>query len=260
MKVLTSRRIQEIVDLLQKEGFVSAKDLSKQFNVSMETIRKDLIFLEEKGIAKKEFGGASLSLLGVEKNLEFRKNHEDQKRQIAKYASELLRSHHSMIIDGGSTTLACVQYINLLPSMDIFTNSLSVCKLLNANLHNVFLLPGKKREKNDTLIGNWTERYLKTIHVDLCLLGTSGLLDCNGPTAHSYQELSVKQAMMAQSDLVYILTDSSKFQEKGLHTYASWDAIDAVITDSYLPSNTYSQICKKVEVYVTEKESYEKDC
>ena len=67
MKLPTSKRIQEIVDLLQKEGYVKAKDLSEKYNVSMETIRKDLMFLEEKGVAQKEYGGASISQLGVDR-------------------------------------------------------------------------------------------------------------------------------------------------------------------------------------------------
>lgn len=217
MKLPTSKRIQEIVDLLQKEGYVKAKDLSEKYHVSMETIRKDLMFLEEKGVAQKEYGGASLSQLGVEKNLEFRKYHEDDKKEIAKYATELLREHHSMILDGGTTTQACVQYINLLPSMDIVTNSLNACRQLNADLHHVFLLPGKKRQKNDALVGNWTEKYLRSVHVDICLLGTSGILESEGPTAHSYQELSTKQAMIEQSDLVFVLADSRKKDCTHLH-------------------------------------------
>ena len=259
MKLPTSKRIQKIVDLLQKEGYVKAKDLSEKYHVSMETIRKDLMFLEEKGVAQKEYGGASLSQLGVEKNLEFRKYHEDDKKEIAKYAAELLREHHSMILDGGTTTQACVQYINLLPSMDIVTNSLNACRQLNADLHNVFLLPGKKRQKNDALVGNWTEKYLRSIQVDICLLGTSGILGGEGPTAHSYQELSTKQSMITQSDLVFVLADSSKFQEKGMHTFASWDEIDGIITDHNLSPKLYSQFSKKVQVYVAREESDEKN-
>lgn len=57
----------------------------------------------------------------------------------------------------------------------------------------MFLLPGKKREKNNSVIGNWTEEYLDRIQVDVCLLGTAGLWNSMGPTCHSYQEISTKQ-------------------------------------------------------------------
>ena len=81
-----------------------------------------------------------------------------------------------------------------------------------------FLLPGRKREKNEAVIGNWTEQFLKTIHVDVCLLGTSGIYQSNGPTSHSYQEIGTKQLMIEQSDLSYVLCDSSKFKEQTLRT------------------------------------------
>ena len=72
MTITATKRLQEIVDLLDQKGYVKAKDLSQKYQVSMETIRKDLTFLEEKGVVKKEYGGATLATLGVEKNIEFR--------------------------------------------------------------------------------------------------------------------------------------------------------------------------------------------
>lgn len=250
MKLSTSKRVQAIADLLQEKNYVKAKELSTLYDVSMETIRKDLTYLEEKGVAKKEYGGASLSLLGLEKGLEFRKHHEENKKEIARYTAELLKEYHSLIIDSGTTCQSCVQYINLLPSMDIVTNSLDVCRQLNGNQHNVFMAPGKKREKNNSLIGNWTEKYLGSIQVDICLLGTSGLLGSEGPSAHSYQELSTKQMMIAQSDMVYVLADSSKFQEKGMHTIVGWDKIDGIITDHNISSKIYNEFRKKVPIFI----------
>lgn len=254
MRIPTSKRLQEIVSQLEENGFVKAKDLSEQYEVSMETIRKDLIFLEEKGIAKKEYGGASISTLGVEKNLEYRKSHEDAKKEIARFAARMLMEHHSLILDSGSTCQACVSYINLLPSLDIITNSLGAFEQLNGNVHNVFLTGGKKREKNQALIGDWTERYLETVQVDVCFLGTSGLLGNMGPTSHSYQELGVKKKMIQRSDLVYVLADSSKFSEKGFHVVAEWKDIDGIITDSGLSTKLYNEYSKKVPVYVAEEE------
>lgn len=254
MKLSTSKRVQAIVDLLQEQGYVKANDLANRYQVSMETIRKDLTYLEEKGVAKKEYGGASLSMLGVEKGLQFRTHHSEEKKEIARYVSELLKEYHSLIIDSGSTCQACIQYINLLPSMDIVTNSIDICKQLNGNQHNVFMTSGKKREKNNSLVGSWTEKYLSLIQVDVCLLGTSGLLGSDGPTSHSYQELSTKQAMIAQSDLVFVLADASKFLEKGVHTITDWSNIDGIITDHNISAKLYHEYSKKVPIYIAKEE------
>lgn len=259
MKLPTSQRLQEIALLLQEKGYVNAKELSQKFDVSMETIRKDLIYLQEMGVAKKEYGGASVLAIGIEKDTSFRNEHEEKKKQIAHYVSNLLMDYHSVILDAGSTCKACVSYINLLPSMDIITNSYPVFEKLNGKHHNVFLTGGKKREKNQSLIGNWTVEFLKKVQVDVCLLGTAGLLDSNGPTAHSYAELETKRTMIEQSSLVFVLADSSKFQEKGLHTFASWDEIDGIITDSHLPLHLFEKYNKFVPVYLAQEDFNEKN-
>lgn len=260
MKIPTSKRIQEIVELLEKDGFVKAKDLSAKYSVSMETIRKDLTFLEEKGVATKEYGGASICVNGIERSIEFRKHKEDEKKEIGRYVSKLLKDHHSLILDSGSTCNACCTYINLLGSKDIFTNSLDAIALLYGDIHNVFILPGKKREKNQAVVGNFAETFLDKINVDVCILGTSGLLNASGPTSHSYQEISLKQKMIERSDLVFVLADSSKFNEKGLHTICSWDQIDGIITDHLILPAVYEKFNKLVPVYVAREELDEKDC
>lgn len=248
MTISTNKRLQEIVSLLEKYEYVKATDLAKKFNVSMETIRKDLHTLEERGIAKKEYGGASLSTLGVEKNIDYRKSNNDEKKEIGRLVKQLLKDKHSLILDSGSTCLAAIEYINVLPSMDIITNSVRAFELLDGNLHNVFLTGGRKREKNQSMIGNWTETFLKSIHVDVCLLGTSGLLGREGPTVHSYQEITTKQIMIQQSDLVYVLAEHKKFQESGFHQVGDWSQIDGIVTSPSLPLKTYNQFIKKVDI------------
>lgn len=255
MAITATKRLQEIVDLLDQKGYVKAKELSPKYQVSMETIRKDLTFLEEKGVVKKEYGGATLATLGAEKNIEFREKQKyDEKKEIARCISSILMAHNSMIIDSGSTCQSCCSYINLMPSKDIFTVSIGAFEQLDGNLHNVFLTPGKKREKNQSIVGHWSEEYLDKVQVDVCVLGTSGLLNSDGPTCHSYQELGVKKKMIEKSDYVFVVADSSKFQEKGLYTVCSWEEIDGIITDYRISTKVYEDLSQKVSVYIGKKE------
>ncbi len=261
MKLPITKRLEEIVELLERDGYVKSRELSKKYEVSMETIRKELTYLEEMGIARKEYGGASLSPLSVERSIEFRRGRHSEKMQIAKAAVRLLKDHHSMILDSGSTCQACATYINRISSMDIITNSVGAFEQLNGNIHNVFLTGGKKREKNISMIGNWTEIFLSQIQADICFLGTSGILGSSGPTSHSYQELTTKQMMIRRSDLVFVLADSSKFQEKGFHTVARWEEIDGIITDHNISPTLYEEYSKKLPVYIAEEDfEDEEDC
>lgn len=81
MAITATKRLQEIVDLLDQKGYVKAKELSQKYQVSMETIRKDLTFLEEKGVVKKEYGGATLATLGTEKTSNLEKNKNMMKKK-----------------------------------------------------------------------------------------------------------------------------------------------------------------------------------
>lgn len=253
-KLSSRKKIQNIVTLLEKEGYVSGKTLSEKYNVSMETIRKDLMYLEQIGIANKEYGGASLATVNIERPMEYRLDKQEEKDVIACYAVSLIRGLHTLFLDSGSTCLACVPYINRLPSMDIVTNSLRAAEALDGQLHNVFLAGGRKREKNQSLIGDWTVSFLKSVQTDACILGTTGLLGSDGPTSHSYQELEVKKTMVEKSDIVYVLATKEKFQEKGFHTYTDWKQVDGLITSPELSGKTYVEFSKKVQVMTAEGE------
>lgn len=253
MKISTSQRINEIAKMLEKDGYVKAKDLASQYQVSMETIRKDLTFLEEKGLAKKEYGGAVLNTLGIEKSYDFRKHKEDEKKEIGRYVAEIVNQYQTILLDSGSTCASCCEYINMLPTKDIFTNSIVAFELLDGEHHNVFLLPGKKREKDQSVIGTWTEDYIAQIQVDVCILGTAGMLESLGPTCHSYQGMATKKKMIEKSDYVYVVADNSKFNEKGLYTVTTWDHVDGLITDQHISPQMYEKYKNLVPIYIMEE-------
>lgn len=229
MKVSTAKRLQMIQEELLKQGEVSSRKLSQTFQVSMETIRKDLEILEENGTARKVYGGAVLDQTGAEKTLDIRLKGRDQKVQTAKQAVRLLEGSHSVFLDSGSTVLAAVPLINRMPSMNILTNSLDAFEALDGDLHHVFLCGGKKREKNRALTGSAAEEMIRHFHIDTALMGTAGILDLSGPSCHSYQELTLKKAVRASSDRLYILADPSKFRESGLHVWTDWSKVDGVV-------------------------------
>jgi DeoR/GlpR family transcriptional regulator of sugar metabolism len=261
MKIPTFERRNKITNLLIKKGYVQAAELASEFQVSMETIRKDLQYLEESGIAYKKYGGAKLSLLDVEQKLEVRMENMDKKQQIAKVVLSLMDESKVIFLDAGTTCLEVARALKAYKNLDIVTNSLLVCESLDASKHNVFLTGGRKRDKNMSLIGNWCVQAIKSVHADICFLGTSGIMDRKGPTTHSYKELEAKQAMIENSDRVYVLADHDKFSESGFHTICDWDKIDGIITDSSLSTKIYTKYAKLVPIIVAqEDEDNEKNC
>lgn len=73
------------------------------------------------------------------------------------------------------------------------------------------------------------------------------------------RRLAPSKKMIERSDLVFVLADSSKFLEKGLHTYASWQQIDVIITDHHVSPQVLDTINQKVSVYVAKEEQDEED-
>lgn len=259
MKIPTFERRNEIIRRLQEHGYVKAQMLAKQYQVSMETIRKDLTFLEAAGIAHREYGGASLSRQDIEQTLPVRMGHGSRKKEIARCALGFLEDAKVVFLDAGTTVHELAKILNDYRPLDIVTNSLLAWESLDAERHNVFLTGGKKREKNLSLTGSWCVQAIESVHADICFLGTSGILDRKGPTTHSYQELEAKKAMVRQSERIYVLADSDKFRESGFHTMCLWEEIDGIITDGSLSAKAYEHYEKNVPIWMAQEYEYEEN-
>lgn len=259
VKLPTFERRNEIIKLLVEQGYVKAQELAVHFEVSMETIRTDLLHLEKSGMVSKEHGGASLIQIDEEHHLQVRLEHTAKKQQIAKFALTLLDDAKIIFIDAGSTVYELALLLNAYRPLDIITNSSLVWDILDGEHHNVFLTGGKKRQKNMSLTGSWCTQAIASVHADVCFLGTSGILERKGPTTHSYQELEAKKMMVAQSDRIYVLADSHKFKESGFHTLCSWDEIDGIVCDDGLSSQVYERYRKQVPIFMAQEESDEEN-
>lgn len=147
MKIPTFERRNEIIRMLQEHGYVKAQMLAKQYQVSMETIRKDLTFLEAAGIAHREYGGASLSRQDIEQALPVRMGHGSRKKEIARCALGFLEDAKVVFLDAGTTVHELAKLLNDYRPLDIVTNSLLAWECLDAERHNVFLTGGKNGRK-----------------------------------------------------------------------------------------------------------------
>lgn len=255
--VPTFERRQQITNLLLSQGNVSARELAKRFNVTAETIRKDLWYLQQIGVAYKERGGARLTQLDVEQQLSIRFRDMDKKQMIASKALSLLDECQSIILDSGSCCLALAYLLKQKSGLDIITPSLLAAQALSTSYHQVWIAGGRIRMKNQSLVGAWAVETISSVQADICFLGTSGLLDRTGPTTHSYQEIDVKKAMIAHSKKIYVLAENNKFHLSGFHTICDWNKIDGIITDSDLTTKQYESMSELVPVFISEEEQDE---
>lgn len=247
----TEERRYKLAQIIVAEGQAKVGKLADQFGVSTETIRKDLIQLEEEGIVNKSHGRAIVSSELTERPYTQKLSENvEEKMGIAKEALELIPKRGVVLLDAGSTTFEVAKLLTLQTSLTIFTNNITAMSMLAQSNNNVYMLGGKVRTSSMALIGDWTLDALGSIQVDVALLGSDGFFEREGPCSASFEEVGVKKAMIAHSKRKYLLVDHSKFSRDDMFSYAEWKDIDCVITDDKAPESELERIGKHSKIIV----------
>ena len=235
--ILSNHLMQERRNYIKKrliaDGSIKVSDLSSFFDVSSETIRKDLIYLEENGIAKKEYGGAVALSGAFEPSFKLKSvTHLEEKTRIANEALSRIESGMSLILDAGSTVYALAKALAIRRDITVFTNGVKAAQVLDEYGITTYILGGKIRSNSNAIVGNWALRNLREIKVDLAILGTSGFEGRTGPCVEGFSEAAIKSAMIESGNKVIVLGDASKSNKQAVVEFAKWSEIDELITDS----------------------------
>lgn len=245
----TQERRQEIAEQLVAEGKITVSELASRYGVSTETIRKDMIWLEEHGLAKRGYGGAVAATALTERPfLEKSIRNKQGKAQVAKKAAELIQDGDVLLLDSGSTVLSLAKQLVLKRNITVFTNSLKAAQHLVDYGIKVYLLGGEVRSTSNALTGGWAIRALGEIQADIAILGTSGVKERRGPCVESMEESEVKRAMMAAARKTMVLADASKGDCDSLVQFANWDNVDWFITEETINQETLKCIKEKTTV------------
>lgn len=248
-KSLTAERRNQIAKILMKEGSIKVGDLSRRFNVSTETIRKDIIYLDEEGIAEKSFGGAIVRCERIAPALDARESRQsEEKADIAMKAVSLIPPNSAVLLDSGSTTKAIARQLTLMSGLKIFTNSIAIASLLSKSDNDLYMIGGRLRPASKACVGEWADSALGQLHVDIAFLGTDGVRGLSGPSALSYAETQFKVRALGAAARVYAVADSSKFESSGLFAYAAWKDLTGLITDRDAPPRMLQDISQSCQV------------
>jgi DeoR family fructose operon transcriptional repressor len=233
-------RQEGIVDLAMAEGRIEVADLAVRFRVTTETIRRDLATLQERRRLRRVHGGAvpwqrwryepSLTVRGSQ--------HPDEKYQIAKRALDEIADEESIIIDSGSTVALLAGLLPHDRRLTVVTNSLPVVQVLASNESvDVIVLGGALKKATFALVDPTGIAELRTMSVDLAILGSDGVSSTRGFTTPHRDEVEIKRAMLACARRAVMLVDHSKFGSDYLHRIATIGEVDAIITDSSAPED-----------------------
>jgi DeoR family transcriptional regulator of aga operon len=242
----TSWRRQEIIRMLNSEGSAQVLALSEQFGVSTQTIRKDLAFLEERGVSVRCYGGAvAAGVIGVadEDPVDAKRGlNIAEKERIGRLAASMIRPGDAIILDSGTTTAQIARFLPEKSDVVVLTNDAGILnQLMRREDVEIVLLGGRLRRKNMAFYGGQTEAALDSLQVDRLFLGVDGLDLQRGITTHFEGEAILNRKMARVAREVVAVTDSSKFGRTCLHRIMGIEEVNVLITDADAPEESLDQ-------------------
>ena len=239
--MLSVERQALIAALVRETQLVKVADLMARFDVSDMTVRRDLDALEKQGVLRKVYGGAVLAAPAAagpdqDVNLDVRAGAFTQlKMEIARRAADLIAPDDVIILDAGTTTLALARMLPRRDDLVIVTNSIPIAHELAGRASSLLLAGGIVRSSTHSAVGPKTKEFLSDLRASKLFLGASSLSLAQGLMNSNLYESEIKQTMMAASEQVIVLADSSKFESKSYHVFAQWKDVDILVTDHLLP-------------------------
>lgn len=232
--MLAIERKNEILATLQKEQRVLVSELAKKYDVTEETIRRDLEKLERDGFVKKTYGGAVLNKnTNVDLPLRIReKTNRQQKQKVAEIAASLIGEGDSIMLDASSTSLMIAQKIKSMRKLTVITTSVEVLiELSQSEGINVISTGGNLKASSLSLVGRNTEECLSRFNVDMAFVSCKGIDIERGIMESNELEAGVKLMMKKSAKQTVFVIDSSKFDKISFVKVMDFAKGDIVISD-----------------------------
>ena len=227
-----SERRNIILEKLKASGQVFVNELAEEFDVSQETIRRDLNKLEDLRHIKKIHGGAVSAQFGFE--LEFNqraKLAEDDKKNIAAAAAKLIKPGDSLFIDFGTTTLEFARLICSIPQLTVFTNSPVIANLFHENsTTDLILIGGQFGISKMECVGPVTLQAITSFYADYAFIGAGAVSPEAGVMDQDINEAAVARQMIKHSNNAIVLADGHKLGSQATAHVAHWKEISCLVT------------------------------
>lgn len=213
---------------------VLLSDLKNILNVSIDTVRRDLVALDKLKLLKKVHGGAVSNGFTIYSDQNREIYEYENKSLIAKKGISFLNQGDVVLITGGSTNLELAKLLPKKMNLTFFTPSLPMAvELLNnsSNFTEVHLIGGKLSKGSQLATGGSSINTLAEITADVCFLGT-GYVDINkGITEIDWEIAQMKKAMIQSSKKVISLSISKKLNTINRYKICDLTQVNALITE-----------------------------
>ncbi|MDQ0199394.1 DeoR/GlpR family DNA-binding transcription regulator [Neobacillus ginsengisoli] len=242
--MIKEKRIKKIQEYVIEHQSASLDELVTVFDVSKNTIRRDVQELVDRGELKKVYGGVSVVHKKLESFQERRVRNQERKELIAKKAASYVEDGDFIFIDSGTTTIEMLEYLKD-KQLTVFTNNIDfIVGSLPFEKLSVITIGGMLERKTKSFVNPRNMDFLKDYNIKKAFMASTGISLSNGVTNASPLESELKKIVVNRSAEVYLLVDHDKFDKYGLMTYCGFDEIDYIVTDK-LPNETYQEYAMK---------------
>lgn len=248
--MLAIERRNEILSKLQKERKVVVGDLSQFYNVTEETIRRDLEKLEKEGLAKKTYGGAVLNeSFSVDLPYTVRKKaNVGSKQQIAETIAAMIADGDHLILDASSTALFIAKRMKDRKNITVITNSVEILfELSDRNGWKILSTGGSLKEGGLALVGYQAERMISAFYVDYAIFSCKGIDINHGITDANESDAQMKKMILKAAKKKILAVDHSKFNRISFTQVCGLSEIDMAVTDEE-PDEAWKQAFSSAEI------------
>lgn len=247
----TSKRQALILDMVEGDGFVATEALVTQFDVTPQTIRRDLNELCAQGLLTRFHGGAGQAKSGENPPYKDRvKTGVEAKRKIARMTAALIPNGASLFLSTGTTIEAIAEALLGHEKLHIFTTNLNVAKILTKNeTFQIIVSCGQVRHHDGGIIGSSSDDFMNDFRMDVGIIGISGI-DTEGTLLeYDPQEVKTAKTILQNSRKVIMVADRHKFKRPAMNRVGHMRDLDLIVTDNALDPN-FTQICEAENIEV----------
>lgn len=238
-------RLTDILDLARQRGRVDVELLAVRFDVTPQTIRKDLNDLCERQLLQRIHGGAIYPSGVTNYAYDARRTlAADSKQQIGVAAARLVPDNSSLILNIGTTTEQVALALRRHQGLMVITNNINVASILrDAPSAEVVIAGGVVRQSDGGIMGEATVDFIKQFKVDYAIIGASAIDHEGTILDYDFREVKVSQAIIAHARQTILVADNLKFERTAPVRIADFSSINILVTDLEPPQEIVA-ICQ----------------
>ena len=226
-------RIVRMESYIRDHKSVSLDKLCEVFDVSKNTVRRDISEIVARTDIRKIYGGVSIQYNKIPPPFAERSElNPEAKERIGRAAAELVEDGDIIYIDSGTTTCRMVDYLRGRQNVTIVTHSLDV---INRAAHNPDLtlmsLSGTLNRKTHSFTGQSTLAVLQDCNISKAFMAANGITVPNGATQSTSIEFAIKKSVVERSDRICLMVENRKFGAVSLLTYCPLHRIHVIVTE-----------------------------